>query len=172
MRKIVVAILAVILVSWRMAFAFQNEPKGFRDLRWGNAPKEGMQFVTKQDQWLSIYKTVDDKLSLGDVRFYQILYQFYTPSYSRRVKRFITVGLYFAKEVNFDTLETICKTKFGEPTREGFYEIIWIGDLASVALKYDLLEEKGFLGLSSRPIFQEYTQEKEKKQVEEAEKDW
>jgi len=37
MRRIaVVAILVVVLLSWGMAFAFENEPEGFRGLKWGD----------------------------------------------------------------------------------------------------------------------------------------
>lgn len=172
MRKIVVvAVLVMVLLSLGMAYAFQNEPEGFRGLKWGDPPGEKIEFLRKQNEWLSTYRDPGDKLELGDARFYMILYSFYTPS-GASVRKFMDVGLYFRTKANFNTLETICKVKFGEPTSKGFYEFAWASLATTVILTYDSIDEDGFLILGSTPIFKQYTQDKEKKQVEEAEKDW
>ena len=172
MRKIaVVAVLVMVLLSLGMAFAFQNEPEGFRDLKWGDPPGEKMEFRRKQDEWVSIYRDPGDKLELGDAEFYMILYEFYTPS-DATVRGLMGVGLYFKDKENFDILETICKVKFGEPTMERFRQLAWMSLDSMVTLDYESVKEEGNLGLCSTPIFKQYTEEKEKKQVEEAEKDW
>lgn len=170
MRKIVVAILAMALIYSGMAYAFQNEPEGFRDIKWGDPPTEAMEFL-REWEGLIIYKKPSDEQKLGDAKFSMILYAFYVPPNST-VKRLATVSLYFNGKENFDILETICKVKFGKPTEEGFYEFNWASLTSTVVLTYDSIEESGFLGIGSAPIFNQYTEEKEKRQAEEAEKDW
>jgi len=164
-------IIALIFLFARIGFAFQNEPDGFRKLKWGDSPTPRMKFLNKQDEWIRIYRIPRDKLELGDAEFYIIVYQFYTPS-NATVRRLMGVGLYFEGKENFDILEIICKVKFGEPTSEGFYKFAWMSLDASVILTYDIIDKDGYLALGSTPIFQQYTQEKEKKQTKEAEKDW
>ena len=172
MRRVaVVAILVMGLVSLGMAFAFENEPDGFRGLKWGDLPSPKMELVKERDEWTRIYRNPGDKLELGDARFYMIEYEFYTPS-NATVGRLMGVGLYFKDKENFDILETICKVKFGEPIMKGFHKLGWASLSSTVALTYYSIDEDGFLLLGSTPIFKQYTQEKEKKQAEEAEKDW
>lgn len=170
-RALLLVIVATLLLCLGRAYTFQNEPEGFRGLKWGDPPVPKMEFLKKVDRWMSIYSLAGEKLELGDAQFYMVLYQFYTPS-NATVRRLMGVGLYFKEKENFEILRTICTVKFGEPTREGFDELGWVSLAASVILKYDSIDEEGFLGLSSTPIFQQYTREKEKKQAEEAEKDW
>lgn len=171
MRKtVVIAILAMVLVCSRIAYAFQNEPEGFRGIKWGDPPTVAMKFLRKWED-LIIYNKPSDERKLGDAKFSMILYAFYVPPNST-VKRLATVSLYFNGKENFDILETICKIKFGEPTEEGFYKFNWISLASTVILTYDNIEESGFLGIGSTPIFNQYTEEKEKRQAEEAEKDW
>ena len=173
MRSLLWFLIATILVFSLVdiGLTFQNEPEGFRDLKWGDPPGEKMEFLGKQDEWVSIYRDPSDKLELGDARFYMILYEFYTPS-DATVRRLMGVGLYFKDKENFDILETICKVKFGELTWERFHQLAWMSLDSMVTLDYESVKEEGNLGLCSTPIFKQFTEEKEKKQAEEAEKDW
>lgn len=172
MRKIAVVAILVVLLAWSgMAFAFENEPEGFRGLKWGDPPRPEMEFITEQDEWTVLYRNPGDKLRLGDARFYMIVYCFYAPS-DAPTRKLLSVGLYFRGEENFDILETICKVKFGEPTNESYRYLGWASPSSMVLLSYDSIEETGHLGLISMPISQQYNKEKEKKQVEDAEEDW
>ena len=170
-KVLVIALVVSVLFSGGAAFAFQNEPEGFRGLKWGDPPGEKMEFLSKEYEWLRIYRDPGDKLELGDAEFYEISYRFYTPS-NATVRRLMDVSLYFKYKGNFDILKTICKVKFGEPTRERSYTLIWMSLATSVSLVYDSPYKYGFLILGSSPIFKQYTEEKEKRQAEEAEKDW
>jgi len=170
-KTAVVAVLVVVLAFSGMAFAFENEPEGFRGLKWGDPPNEGMELVRKGNEWMTFYRNPGDTMKLGDARFYMILYQFYAPS-DTTIEGLMGVGLYFKEKENFDILETICKVKFGEPTQEGFQELGWASLDTTALLIYDGMDESGYLALGSTPLFQQYTEESEKKQAEEAEKDW
>lgn len=170
-KALVITLIVSVFFSGGAAFAFKNEPDGFRELKWGDPPGEKMEFLNKRDEWLRIYRDPGDKLELGDAEFYKISYQFYTPS-NATVRRLMDVRLCFNYKGNFDILKTICKVKFGEPTRERSYTLIWMSLATSVILTYDSPYKCGFLILGSATIFEQYTQEKKEKQAEEAEKDW
>jgi len=171
-KKIAVVAVLVMALAWcGMAFAFQNEPEGFGGLKWGDPPTEDMEFLREEDQWMNSYRNPGDKLELGDARFYMIEYEFYTPS-NATVGRLMGVGLFFKDKENFEILKTICTVKFGEPTNEEFHELDWFSLDTAVLLTYGSIDEDRLLVLMSRPIFEQYTREKEKKQVEEAEEDW
>lgn len=172
MKKIAVVAVLVMALTWcGMAFAFENEPEGFRGLKWGDPPTPEMEFLRKENEWMTFYRNPGDQLKLGDASFYMILYQFYTPS-NTTVRRLMGVGLFFKDKENFEILKTICTVKFGEPTNEGFHELDWASLDTTVLLTYDNIDEDGYLVLTSTPIFEQLTQEKEKKQAESAEKDW
>ena len=172
MRKIaVVAILVVVLAFCGIAFAFDNEPEGFRGLKWGDPPTEEMEFIAEEDEWTVIYRNPNEERKLGDARFDMIIYVFYA-SPDAPTRKLMSVVLYFRGEENFDILETICKVKFGEPTNESYQYLGWASPSSMVLLGYDSIDETGYLDLGSMPISQQYNREKEKKQAEEAEKDW
>ncbi|MQY69683.1 MAG: hypothetical protein GH145_02315 [Firmicutes bacterium] len=172
MRRIaMVATLVVLLVFSGMAFAFQNEPEGFRGLKWGDPPGEEMEFMADVDELMKVYRSTSENNRLGDARFYLMLYTFYIPP-GASVKRFTGAALYFRSKENFDILETVCKVKFGEPTEKGYLELGWMSLATTVVLGYDSIEETGYLTLGSTPIFNQYTKEKERQQAESAEEDW
>ena len=171
MRRITLVGILVVAFTWcGMAFAFQNEPGGFRGLKWGDPPTEEMKFL--QDfRETAIYENPSEEQKLGEAKFYSILYSFYLPP-NIATKQFMTVALYFRGKENFGILETICKAKFGEPTREQYQEFWWSSLKSTVELTYDGIEETGYLSLSSGPIFDRYMEERKKQQAESAEKDW
>ena len=81
MKRIAVVALAalIILALSASSFAFQNEPDGFRGLKWGDSPTEDMIFKFKDSQLSRAYTRPTDKLSKGDAKFTYIDYSFYTP---------------------------------------------------------------------------------------------
>lgn len=157
----------LILSLTNLGFSFQNEPDGFRGLKWGDPPTEDMILLGTLEGERKGYELPNEKLYLGDAHFYSIIYSFYD-----QPERFMIVHLYFNGEKNYDLLKTICLGRFGEETEEGFYEHFWLSQKASVRLHYDLSEEKGGLGLASFVIFNEFLKAQEKRQIEKAEEDW
>lgn len=169
MRKglLVLAVMVLVLAISVGAFAFQNEPEGFRGLKWGDPVREGMTLLGKTEGEAKGYILPDDELHLGNANFYSILYVFYG-----QPERFMMVYLFFNGKENYDLLMTICQDKFGEETERGFYEYSWQSQKAMVTLKYDWIEEKGSLYLASFPLFFEYMQVKKKKEAEKAAGGW
>ena len=164
MRKASLCLVIVAFLTLSVgAFAFQNEPEGFRGLKWGDPPTEDMRRVGKLE---GAYFRLDDKMFLGDVELYLIGYRFYQ-------QRFMSVALYFNGEENYELLETICKERYGKlALDQGFYELKWIGQKSFVMLVYDLMDEDGYLTLSSTPLAFEQMEAKKKQEAEKAAGDW
>lgn len=162
----ILTIVILILLWLNVAFAFQNEPDGFRGLKWGDPPTERMEYfgTFKGNR---AYMIPDDKMSMGNAELYLIAYTFYD-----QPERFMGIGLYFKREENFDLLKMICRGKFGEETQEGFFELNWQGQKAFITLQYDMIEEEGYLAIVSTQITMEQMEAQKKKETEEAEKDW
>lgn len=171
MKKVLVLAVLLVLVFSVGAFAFQNEPDGFRGLKWGDPPIEDMEKVSGMRT--VVYVQPNDKLSIGDVELNYIFYTFYQD-------KFMRVGLHFSGKNNYELLEMICREKFGKESSGKLYELHWVGSLSSVSLAYTLKWDKGTLSLNNVVIFEEYDKalkalllgELEKNQIEKAEGDW
>ena len=175
-RIAVVAILAVLLAFCGMAFAFQNEPEGFRDLKWGDPPGEEMiKIPIIGIAFLDFYRLPfgNEKLALGRIPLYRIWYQFFSLS-EDEVGHFSSVALYFGTAQNHETLKTVCRNKFGQEIIKDFEsrDIEWLGPIASITLKYDMVKEKGALIISSTELTSEYIEAVEQLEVEMAKEDW
>ncbi len=165
MKKVLVLAVVLVLALSAGAFAFQNEPDGFRGLKWGDPPSEKMEYLD-DSVGSKRYTLPDDKMSIGSAEFWMITYKFYEG-------RFFLVSLYFDGEDNYDLLETICRERYGrEELEEGFYELSWLGQNTSITIYYDIAEEGGFLMLNSTVILSEQFDDEKKKEAEKAEGDW
>lgn len=151
-----------------MGFAFQNEPDGFRGLKWGNPPTKNMVFYDNFGENVNIYFLLGEKLSIGRAQFRKIHYWFYD-------KRLAAVSMNFDGKENFDLLESICQYRFGtettriEDTMYEFY-LVWKGKMARIHLQYNSTEETGTLILESF-IMEEWRKEIEGS-ADETEEDW
>jgi len=167
-KKVLVGLVVLGMVLGLSAitgFAFQNEPEGFRGLKWGDPPTVDLKYLDTIGlrKW---YELPNDKLSIGNVKFNSIYCSFYDG-------RFSGVVFFFNGEKNYDLLETICKGRFGEDEMEkGFYKFIWSGMISTVILQYDKVEEEGSLSVFSNQIVDEWIEAKKEKEIEEAKEDW
>ena len=155
-----------------LGLAFQNEPEGFRGLKWGDPPTKEMRFIRCDKYGQSLYDLPDEKLQIGDAEILHVTYCFFN---DRDVEKLMTVFVYFEGENNFKILETICNAKFGKSSQERYQKLIWASPKTIVILSYDRSYGKlgdGILLLDYVLISDAYHKAKEQKQVEEAEKDW
>ncbi len=165
MRKVLVAAVLVLALSIG-SFAFQNEPEGFRGLKWGDPAGEDMELLMDWGDRTIGYVLPDEKMFLGNVPLYMVGYMFYE-------NRFMGAAMYFKGEKNYDLLKTICKERYGEEeVDEGFYKMDWNGQKSFITLKYDYIEEEGHLSLNSTLIAKESSQAGQKEEAEKAEGDW
>ena len=162
----IVIILIFLLVA--TGLTFQDEPEGFRGLKWGDPPLEGMKLFNEQPL-LNAYMIPNEHLFLGNVTLYLIAYQFFIQS---EEEVFMAVGLYFKGEENHDRMKRICQEKFGEETEKDYQSIAWFSLESMVMLKYDTIEEEGYLVMGSMPLSLERTAALKKLEAKKAEKDW
>jgi len=149
-------------------YTFQNEPRGFRDLRWGQRRTPDMVFFG-EDYNAKHYKRPDDELTLGKAKLTGITYNFLDQGYRQS---FMAVFIEFDNEESYNILVNICKEKFGKPTKELMNELLWVGANASVRIDYGVLRKYGTLLMGDRRLSRKYLAEREKQQGKEAEKDW
>ncbi len=73
MKKIIVIgiVIWLVLALSVGAFAFENEPDGFRDLNWGDPPSEDM-ISSYYEEDMAMYYLPEDKMFLGDVPLYLV----------------------------------------------------------------------------------------------------
>lgn len=74
---LILTIFTSILFAEEIKSTFQNEPDGFRELKWGDAPTEDMTFVGKLDVVGSdFYTRIGDKEGIGTAKFFALGYVF------------------------------------------------------------------------------------------------
>ncbi len=159
-KGLFLAVAILVLALTLGAFAFQNEPDGFRGLKWGDPPTEDMEYWA-DIQGSQIYVRPAEELFLGDAKFEIILYSFYQ-------NRFMTVGLQFKGAENYKLLETICQAKFGEEMSKELFNLGWFSVQTRVYLTYDMAKNVGNLNLGNCLIFKEYNEAKKKGEAKKA----
>lgn len=144
MRKVKVIAIAFFLVLLTTgAMAFQNEPDGFRGLKWGDPPTEDMiMFGKDTDRYKRTYTKLEERLFLNNIRLDYIFYDFLiTPE---KGAQFFSVSLWFLDTYKFYDLEEICRNRFGEPTNKKTYAkdfimIGWLSETITIFLNNPVL---------------------------------
>lgn len=162
-RTAIMAILAILLAFSGMAFAFDNEPEGFRGLKWGDPPTEEMEKLS--EGLMAMYQRPSDRLSLGDAEFDYIFYMFYQD-------RFFKVSLQFKERRNAILLTLTCRLKFGKETSNKRTELCWVGSHSIVTLEYSSQFDQGNLSLENITISEELTEAIRKLATEKTAEDW
>lgn len=152
--RAIAGVLIIVLVLSVGAFAFQNEPDGFRGLKWGDPPTKEMTLFYQQGPSFASYVRSDDKLSIGDAKLTYISYHFYTPS--EEDAQLFEVLISFNGIVNYSLLEVICEEKFGPPGVKDSWSLAWGSREVLVVLAYYSEKNSGAFSFQNRPLFYEY----------------
>ena len=107
--RILVCLLTATILAFSLVdigFAFQNEPEGFRGLKWGDPPTEEMVIDTVENM-LMWYTRDNDKVHIGPAELKRIRYVFYKGKLMR-------IGI---EPNHFEgkDLEDVLVLKFGNP---------------------------------------------------------
>jgi hypothetical protein len=113
--------------------SFQNEPEGFRGIRWGQNIGEvrNMQLVSRDNKGMSVYSRNVDILSLGEAKLRRVRYVFWQ-------KKFLEAQMY-ADPDQLQALKRVVYEQYGEghnpygPT-SNVHDYSWVGPVASVRL--------------------------------------
>ena len=160
-------------------FGFQNEPDGFRGLKWGDPPTEDMVFIHGNEYGRNQYLLPDEKLQMGEAELVEIEYIFFDDgNYERLMEVWInTKDITSAASIrsgvnkdNYELLKELCKFRFGkETTIDSSKRIVWGSSKTLVYLTYDQYYIRGLgtvvggtLVLSYLPIDGEYQEPKQK----------
>jgi len=169
-RKILLAIVLIFLITG-IGFAFQNEPDGFRGLKWGDAPTEDMILDCQYIYSGNWYYIKDDRLKIGSAELGLIYYTFNLYS-----NQFHKVFLTFYDDNNYDVLRIIFEGNFSKSTKVyeeyGFHVLQWTGEKTEIKLCYNSKNSEGYIVIKSMKIHSEKPEDNEQKEVEKAKEDF
>lgn len=173
--RIMVLILCFFLLLISAALAFYNEPDGFRGLKWSDLPTDDMIPIKciskKEDKWNQCFYRPNDKMAIGSVPFYRIVYSFY---YSEPAQ-LMSATLSFREVDDYKILETILKATFGEPTKSTTplfaYEDLWVGNRTVIELHCAIFGDK-YLKFHNPQILAEKKKTDKQKEIDEAQDDF
>ena len=171
MKKIIILSIILIFLITGIGFAFQNEPDGFRGLKWGDAPIENMHLFAQSVNTQNSYYRKDDKLKIGNAEFSNIWYVFNLYS-----NQFYKVQLILYSKNNYNISKIILEGKFSEPTyvfeKKDYSSLLWIGEKTEINLYYNYKEHKGWLIIKSMKIHAEKPEDNKQKELEKAKEDF
>ena len=172
-KNISIFLLVSILIFLITATGFtsQNEPDGFRGLKWGDAPTEDMMLNCQHIYSGSTYYKKEDKLNIGNAELGLIYYMF--TLYSNQFYKVLST---FYGENNYNTLKIIFEGRFGESTKTykeyGFNVLQWTGEKTKIKLCYNSKHSEGYIVIESMKILPERPEDNKQKEVEKAEEDF
>lgn len=137
-RSIPLLVLALMALS---VLAFENEPAGFRGVKWGDGVPQGWQKVAKNPKEFAfgrtneeIYTNPKDDLKMGKAKVDSIYYGFWKG-------KFCCVWISFRGVPNFEAMRDVCFTEYGpgnvqrKPDQGGdIVTVSWRGKTANVTL--------------------------------------
>ncbi len=150
-KKKLGSLFFILIVSVAVAipgFAFQNEPDGFRGIKWGTDISESPDFVADKGVGdLKWYRRKSDKLKIGDADVEYIAYGVYK-------KEFLSVLIGYKGFQNFTELKTIFFYQYGEGRKlDQFLEQYWwLGSNVSIKFEYGEVSQNGQIWYNFRSI--------------------
>ena len=133
------------------AFAFQNEPDGFRGIKWGtNISELTDMLVAESGKDTLYYVRKNDTMKIGDADIDQISYGFYK-------SRFFQVLVEYKGYVNFTKLKAILIGQYGKPEQPNqlMEKYFWSGGTVDIFFDYSEMSKRGNIYYAFRPIQQE-----------------
>ncbi|HLE16940.1 MAG TPA: hypothetical protein VI728_01500 [Syntrophales bacterium] len=145
MKKGFFSILFVLLLA-TPCLAFQNEPDGFRGIKWGEdiSGRDDMApHSAGADKTIS-YTRKGDEAFLGGVMLDSLTYDYWDGKFSG-------VFMLFRDADRFEKIKAICFEKFGKMKKHARYpeSYVWEGKKAVVYFEYDSIRNSGSLSISS-----------------------
>ena len=139
------------------ALAFQNEPDGFRGIKWGaDLSKRSDMSHIRGD----MYKRKNDKLTIGEASLKQVVYM----GYKGRLKG---MAISYEDSSNSRQLKSTFFQLYGKGDKPNRFieEYYWIGSAVAIVLTYSEITKEGRIGYYYRPLCK-----KEDKEMKEAAK--
>ena len=110
---------------------FDNEPEGFRNIKWGTEKSkiDNVSFIDKDKEGLDCYLKIDDEFKIGNVDVKEIKYLFWN-------NVFYGVNILVSGEDNYLKMKRSCFIKFGNEVNEDSSPgaIRWQGNATTTSL--------------------------------------
>lgn len=177
MKKGLFLVLVLVLALTVVALAFQNEPDGFRGLKWGDPPGEDMKYLSKDKSnsdflW---YKKIDEFLQIGRLKLDSVSHGFYQDQFF--LVSILTCIQRAGDPIAYYYLKDTLILKFGRGQRisrlNGYLDR-WDGDKSTIVL--EALRGRSMLTIYSTVIWFQKERDEKMKAAEEArreqEKHW
>jgi hypothetical protein len=135
---------------------FQNEPDGFRGIKWGtNISELNDMLVVESGKDTLYYGRKNDNMKIGDVDIDQISYGFYK-------SRFFVVLVEYSGYSSFTKLKKILFDQYGkaEQPNQLMERYFWPGGTVDIYFDYNEMSKNGNVYYSFRPIQQERVKER------------
>ena len=133
------------------AFAFQNEPDGFRGIKWGtNISELNDMLVAESGKDTVYYIRKNDTLKIGNADIDQISYGFYK-------NRLFVVLVEYNGYLNFTKLKAILIDQYGKPEQPNrlMEKYFWSGGTVDIFFDYNEMSKNGNFYCAFRPIQEE-----------------
>ena len=133
------------------AFAFQNEPDGFRGIKWGTNISELPDMSLSEDYGnLKFYLRKGDKLKIGDADIDRINYGFYKG-------RFNKLFIIYKGSLNFKKLKDTFFDQYGQGSKPNRFmeQYYWVGQTVSISFEHSEITQKGNIFYTYDPISNE-----------------
>lgn len=125
---------------------YKNEPDGFRGIKWStfNTQVPNLKLIKEEGNFKEYIKT-DDSMQIGKAKLEKITYRFYKD-------QFESVLVETKGKENFENLKIVTIERFGEGKKIDENEYLWEGQVTTIYLKYQQVEEKGILKMISEEM--------------------
>ncbi len=165
MRKLIIIFLVLLPLNLS---AFQNEPDGFRNIKWGTDIKKvnNMIYISSNEQTTQkLYRRKNDELRIGESKLTDITYAF-------DKGKLIDVMIRAKGYSNWIALKGVCFEKFGEGDKQNSYveQYSWLGDVTIINLEYNEFTKEAVLFMSSMKALKQRKEDEKQKAKEGAEK--
>lgn len=143
--------VTIILLFPNLLFAFQNEPEGFRGVKWGTNITELPDMVFQGSRGeKKLYFKKNDKMKIGDADIQSIGYFFYK-------EKFYNVLIEFSNLTNFVRIKETCDQLYGSGYRPNRFmeQYFWRGGNVTIFLHYNEISKEGMLSYQFKTIAEE-----------------
>jgi hypothetical protein len=145
--------VSIVLLSVN-PFAFQNEPDGFRGIKWGTdiSTLKGMIHVRSapRNSGVVFYRRKGDELRFGDAQLDKLEYAFWNGKFS-------SVWIHSVGYANWLDLHDATTAEFGEGYQPHRYieQYLWYGSSTMILLQYNQIGREGMLSMFSQMIIKQ-----------------
>ena len=155
--RVLFVILGSLVIS--PVIAFQNEPDGFRGIKWGSdfSAHEKEMSLAEKGKSENYYLRKNDKMAIGGAELKYLVYGYWKG-------KFTSVFMLTTGASNKSALIRAFQTQFGSGVKPNQFldEYVWRGAATSISLKCDAIGEKCQVFLFSTELLAKQNEENKK----------